>query len=255
MAKGSKVFTVMVVGDNPSEMMEKYNANLKVEKYIKYKYLDADKMKNNSIKVLDEILKDPNKFNMNQYQIDSLKDRIKQLKSMSTFDYYSELTRGLYIDNNGDAWSDENPNGKWQTCSLGNNFSTPLKLKNGGETNSACVRDIDWDALHLQNTQLYDAVWDLVHHVREPLNDEEKVLLDNMSDKTNYFARFKNKDEYVIHSCAYWNYAYLDENGWVDMDDGNGDIDWISHFYEIYCAHLSKRERVTIFECTKDKTD
>ena len=37
---------------------------------------------------------------------------------MSNFDYYSELTNGLFIDSNGDAWSEENPNGKWQTCKI-----------------------------------------------------------------------------------------------------------------------------------------
>ena len=36
MSEGSKVFTVMVVGDNPDELMSKYDINLKVDKYRKY---------------------------------------------------------------------------------------------------------------------------------------------------------------------------------------------------------------------------
>ena len=45
--------------------MQKYDVNLTVDKYIKYKYLDAEKIRNNSIKLLEEIIKDPKKFNLN----------------------------------------------------------------------------------------------------------------------------------------------------------------------------------------------
>ena len=50
----------------------------------------------------------------------------------------------LYIDSNGDAWSEENPNGKWQTCKIGDFFSLPLILSDGSETHSALNKDIDW---------------------------------------------------------------------------------------------------------------
>lgn len=235
--------------------MQKYDVNLTVDKYIKYKYLDAEKIRNNSIKLLEEIIKDPKKFNLNIYHIDSLKERVKNIKSMSTFDYYSELAVGLYIDNNGDAWSDENPNGKWQTYRLGDYFSIPLKLENGKETHSALSKDIDWFNMHMQNTYTYDVVWDLVHGIKEPTTEQEKTLYENMKDNENYFSRFKNKDEYVIHNCAYWNYAYLDKNGWKDMDDAKNDIEWIANYFDTFCANLNDNDKVTIFECTKDKVD
>lgn len=255
MANGSKVFTVMVVGDNPDELMQKYDSNATVEKYVKYKYLDAEKMRTNSIKLLEEILKDPKKFNFNIYHIDSLRERIKNIKSMSTFEYYSELTSGLYIDANGDAWCDENPDGKWQTYKLGNYFSLPLILNDGTETHSALNKDIDWFKMHMQNTHTYDVVWDLVNGVKEPETDEEKTLYENMKDNVNYFSKFKNKDEYVVHNCAYWNYAYLDKNGWKDIDDSKNDIEWVSQYFDTFCANLKEGDKVTIFECTKDKID
>lgn len=255
MANGSKIFTVMVVGDNPEELMKQYDANLTVDKYIKYKYLDAEKMRSNSIKILEEIIKDHKKFNLNIYQVDSIKDRIKSIKSMTTFDYYSELTNGLYIDNNGDAWSEENPNGKWQTYKLGDYFSLPLILENGETTHSSIAKNINWFNMHMQNKHTYDTVWDLVHGIKEPITDEEKTLYNNMKDNTNYFLRFKNKDEYVIHNCAYWNYAYLDEHGWKDMDDAKSDIEWISNYFDNFCSNLKENDKVTIFECTKDKID
>ena len=235
--------------------MQKYDVNLTVDKYVKYKYLDAEKMRSNSIKLLEEIVKDPKKFNLNIYHVDSIKERIKNIKAMSTFDYYSELSVGLYIDNNGDAWSDENPNGKWQTYKLGDYFSLPLILNDGTETHTANNGDIDWFKMHMQNTHMYDVVWDLVHGVKKPSNNEELTVYENMKDNVNYFSKFKNKDEYVIHNCAYWNYAYLDENGWVDIDDAKSDIEWVSEYFERFCAKLKDTDKVTIFECTKDKVD
>lgn len=235
--------------------MSKYDVNATVEKYVKYKYKDATKMRNNAIKVFEEIIKDPKKFNLNLYQTDSIKDRLKELKSMPPFDYYQELTRGLYIDNNGDAWSEENPNGKWQTYKLGDFFSLPLILADKSETHSALNKDIDWYNMHMQNTHTYDVVWDLIKGIKEPSTEEEKTLYENMKDNENYFSRFKDKDEYVIHNCAYWNYAYLDENGWVDMDDSKNDIEWISSYFQRFCENLKDNDKVTIFECTKDKVD
>ena len=63
------------------------------------------------------------------------------------------------------------------------------------------------------------------------------------------------KDEYVIHNCAYWNYAYLDENGWKDIDDAKNDIEWVSQYFDNFCANLKDTDKVTIFECTKDKVE
>lgn len=235
--------------------MEKYDVNAVVDKYIKYKYLDAEKMKTNSIKILEEIIKDPKKFNFNIYHIDSLKERIKHIKSMTTFEYYSELTSGLYIDENGNAWSDENPDGKWQTYKLGDFFSLPLILTDGTESHSALNKDIDWFNMHMQNTHTYDSVWDLVHGIKEPKTEEEITIYENMKDNENYFSNFKNKDEYVIHNCAYWNYAYLDKNGWKDIDSAKNDIEWVSTYFDNFCSNLNDNDKVTIYECTKDKVD
>ena len=77
MNTGSKFFSVMVVGENPEELIKKYDINLKVEPYIKYKYSDAEKLKNNAIKVLDEIIKKHNNFSLNDFQIDYFKERRK----------------------------------------------------------------------------------------------------------------------------------------------------------------------------------
>lgn len=255
MSRGSDFFSVMVVGDNPTELMSKYEIGIEVEPYVKYKYKDAEKMRNNAIKLLNGIIKDQEKLGLNPLHIDSLKERLRELKSLTRFEYYKNLVEGYYIDSDGNAISSENPNGKWQTSKIGNNFSLPLILKDGTTSKQALCKDIDWDAMHMVNTITYETVWDLVVEGKEAVTEQEKVLFENMKNQKKYFSRFKNKDEYVIHNCAYWNYAFLSEEGWIDLDDAKSDMVWISEFFDKFITNLNPNDKVTIFECTRGKID
>lgn len=249
----NKFFTVMVVGENPTEMMSKYEIGLKVEPYKKFKYLDAEKMQKNCIKVLSEMINNYENFNLSKYHVDYLKEKLKKIKEMSSFDYYSMISYGLYYDDNGDAWCDVNPNGKWTTFKIGKDFSNPLKLIDDGESYSAYNKDIDWDAMHLNNTHTYEVVWEMIMEGREPKTDEEKTLFENMQNLDNYFSTFKNVDEYVIHNCAYWNYAVLNDSGWHDMDDDGNEKEWIKNFFDKYVSTLNDNDKITIFECTREE--
>ena len=84
----------MVVGENPSAIMEKFNMNKEVEPYVKYKYLDADKYKKSAIKVLENILNDYDKVGIPIMSKELMEERLKALKTLSTFEYYKELTDG-----------------------------------------------------------------------------------------------------------------------------------------------------------------
>lgn len=243
----------MVVGDNPDLLMSKYDINLEVPRYKKYKYLDAEKMKKNAIKVLNEIINNPKKFQLNGFHVDYMKTRLKEINDMSTFEYYSSVTNGLYYDENGDAWSTKNPDGKWLTYSIGKNLSIPLILKDGSETHQAFYNDIDWDKMHMNNTSLYDRVWELMVEGSKIENETDQTIYNNMKDKDGYFKSFKNKDEYVAHNCAYWHYAFLSKDGWFDLDDGHKSIDWVINYFDKFISNLNPTDKITIFECTVKK--
>ena len=241
----------MVVGENPSAIMEKFNMNKEVEPYVKYKYLDADKYKKSAIKVLENILNDYDKVGIPIMSKELMEERLKALKTLSTFEYYKELTDGLYYDENGDALSTENKEGKWVTCRIGRNFAIPLKLKNGEETYSALNKDIDWDAMHKVNQETYAAAWEMVMEGREPVTDEEKTIYEAMKDKDTYFSKFKNKEAYVNYSTSYWNYAFVDsQQGWIDIDDVKDENEWINTFFDRFIKNLKDDDLVTIFECS-----
>lgn len=255
MKNASKFFTVLVVGKNPEELLKKYDLNLQVERYCKYHYLDAEKIRKNSIKSLQEIVNNADKFKFTEFQLEFLKERIKALQNTSNFDYYTSLTKGMYYDENGDAWTTENPNGKWLEYKIGKDFSLPFQLKDGTTTNQAIKKDVAWDKMHMANTTLYSRVWELIKEGKTPENEQDETIINNMKDKVNYFNSFATKNEYIIHNCAYWNYAFLDENGWIDLDSDGNQTEWISHYYERFINTLDEDAVLTIFECRKQKEE
>lgn len=242
----------MVVGNDPKSLMEKYDMGKQVEPYIKYKYLDAKKYRATAIKALEKVISEKDKISLSQDVINGLKERLKAIKGSSDFEYYRILTDGLYYDANGNALSEENPNGHWVTCRDGGHFSLPLVLKSGGTSYSANAGDVNWEEMHLKNQEVYDSAWELVMNGKEPENDLDKEILENMGNKVAYFSNFKNKEEYIVHSTAYWNFAYVDETGWKDADsECNGDEnEWIRTFYDRFITKLKSDDKVTIFECT-----
>lgn len=248
----SKFFSVMVVGDDPEKIMEQYDANKKSEPYVKYEYLKASKYQERAIKALSKILEESDKIGFPPNVQETLTNRLKTLKQMSSFEYYKDLTEGMYYDENGNALTDENPMARWNTSTIGRNFSLPLLLHNGEETYSAMAKDVDWEAMQWKNSNIYQAAWELVVEKREPINDEEKQIYESMKDKEGYFSNFKDKEAYVIYSSSYWNYAYVDDDGWHDMDsDCNGnEMEWITNFFEKYVKNIKPTDKVSIFECT-----
>lgn len=247
----SRFFSVMVVGDEPQKIMEKYGANYEVEPYVKYKYLNAKKYQETAIKALEKLLAEADKIGIPPHTRESLTERLEALNSLSSFDYYRQLTEGLYYNEDGDALSSENPNAHWNSCRIGRNFSIPLKLKNGEESYSALSKDVDWEAMRHISKDTYEAAWEMVVEGREPATDVEKQIYEAMKDKTVYFDNFSSKKAYVEYNTAYWNYAYVDKYGWIDVDSFEGDeAEWIQTFFDRFISNLEPNDLVTIFECS-----
>lgn len=246
----SKFFSVMVVGENPDSIMEKYSMDRKVEPYVKYKFLQAEKYKNSAIKVSQKLLEDANLVMLNPAMKQALEENLKRLNGLSTFDYYRHLTEGMYYNEDGDALSDVNPDGRWKTAHIGRNFSLPLITLDGQEVYSARKRFVDWTRVHLANQDTYKAAWEVVVEGREPETDEERKIYESMKDKEMYFSRFSDKDSYINYSTAYWNFAYVDENGWKDLNDVGDEQTWITSFYDKFVAPLQPEDLISIYECT-----
>ena len=249
----SRFLSVMVIGNNPEQLMEKYNKSLKVKPYIKYKYLDAKKLKTNAAKLISELVSNTDKIPLNSTQLNYFKERLNAINSMTSFEYYKTLTEGMYYDEDGNAMSEENPNGKWDKYNIGKNFSYPLKLKDGKEVYQSLAKDVEWDEMHMNHeyVKLFETIWALVMYNEEPSTKEEENLKANWLTKKNYLSNFKDVDAFVSHNCAYWNYAVLTEDGWKDLGDNGNESEWVNGFFERFIEPLKGDELITIYEyCT-----
>ena len=244
----------MVVGDDPAAILDNYRMDKKVEPYVKFKFLQAEKYKEAAIKVSEKLLEDGAIAMITPEVKSALETSLKNLKAMSTFDYYRKLTEGMYYDENGDALTDKNPNGKWKTAHIGRNFSLPLILKNGREVYTAKCSEVDWARMHLTNQEVYSAAWEMVMEGREPATEEEKTIYEAMKDKQVYFSKFFSKEHYVKYSTAYWNFAYVDDKNWFDMN-GIDESAWIEHFYDRFITQLKPDDIISIYECTTNDDD
>lgn len=247
-------FVCIVAGDNPDELLRDYNYNKMVDEYVVYKYKDASKIKNSYIDEYEKELK----ATTNDFKIEAIMDEIEYLKEISDDEFYETLyldneDKGYYLNNEtGDIMCNKNPCGRFNSCKIGKAFSVPFIDKNGNEVFQCLKKDIDWDKIHLSNTEVYSRVWEMVMENSEPNSEEEKVLFDNMKDKISYFEKFETKENYIISNTAFWGYAFLSEtSGWLDANDVEDQFTWMNNFYNVFIKTLPENTKLSIYECVK----
>lgn len=240
-------FETIVAGENPQELMKPYDKKIKVDEYIVYKFEDAKKLKEKTISVYNNILL----TDIPEVTKEYYKDEINDLKEMSDEDAFFYLTYDYTYDENNNAVSRDNPNGKYSFYQTGKLFSVPFITNDCREIYQARKGEIDWNKMHLNGTEIYEIAWDMVMNNRKPRTDYEKQIYENMKNRTAYFQSFGNKENYIIHSTAFWAYAFVDENGWYELESDINQFDWVSNFYEKFIEPLDDNILLTIYECKK----
>lgn len=249
-------FVAIVAGDNPDEIMAEYNK--KVEPYVIYKHKDAGLLKNLYIKFYNSTMENNSDLDENSFKDlvgvsrGEILDRISTLQAQTDEDFYEELTYDYDIDPKTlDALSTENPNGKWSSYNKGKLYSIPFITKDGRETFQARKGEVDWSLMHLHGQEIYEIAWDMVMGDKKPSNDYEQNVYDNMKNRTAYFSKFGNKENYVISSTAFWGYAFVDDKKWIELEGNMEQFGWVSNYYTHFIEPLSDDVLLTIFECRK----
>lgn len=248
--------TLLVIGDNHKEIAAKYSLDTKVEPYIRYRFDDAETLHIKYLKVLESMIKKAQETN--QKLADKYKEMYEEYLAMDDFEYYQQLTYGCKYDENGDAWSTENPwaHYQYERCYDTRikqdqrneaNFSNPFILKDGKKAYSALKGEIDWPKNHMYNTEIYQSAWDICVNGKEPVTDEEKLIKQNFSRRHDYFNNFKSVDEYIKHSCSFWTYGVATEDEYVSGDNEDA-IQWTTNFYDRFIKDLPDDTRLTIYE-------
>ena len=239
-----KNFTLIIAGDKPEEMVKKYDSTLTVEPYVVYKVSDAKKIHEDFIKEYEMAL--------SKKDSEILRNRLNYLKGIDDIEFYAYITDPYELDDNGNAISTANPNGKYYTCKLGKELSMPLINKMGYEVFSELKGNIDWGRIHLGSNDTYGKVWDMVMNDVKPVNDIEKGIYENMKNRKAYFEFFGDKETYIISNTAFWGYAFLsNETGWVELESTMSQLEWVKQFYDKFIEPLSDDTRISVYECTR----
>ena len=247
---GRDFFEVLVAGDNPEKLMKKYDKKLKTkEPYIVYKVKDAEFLKAKAIDVYNAIL-----FSNDYTQAEKeyYKELRKDAMESDAEDFFFEvLTTEFDHDEEGNAISTENKNGKYSFYQDGKLFSIPFITKDGREVFQAKKGEINWKLMHMNNKEVYEIAWDMVMGGKEPKTEQEKLIYENMKNRTAYFKSFGTKENYVVQSTAFWAYAFVDEKGWKELEEGKSQFDWVNDFYDKFIKPMKDDTLLTIYECKK----
>lgn len=244
------VYSVLVVGNNPNDLISEYDLNIDVEPYILYEYDNMAKLRQNKIIFYEELKRN---INTSKGLIETINLTIKALREMSDLEHFKEAGKDYGFDGDGNIISTENINGKWYTCEKGGKyFSEVLKNKKGEWVTSELMGNIDWSEIHRNKdrVEMFSRTWDLCVDEIPIETDKDKKIYENMKDYVNYFKGFNDKSEYVNYSTSFFTNAVLSNNKWLDMEYSDS-MDWVINFHDRYISNIKKDEIVTIFQCTK----
>ena len=242
-------FVAIVAGDNPQSLMIPYDAMKEVEPYVVYKYSEAEQLKERYLKMYEAVLASGE---LGKEEKEEVQEEYDGLKGESAIEFFYEVTDHMEHNEEGDALSTKNKFGKWKSFQLGKNFSVPFITNDGQETYQARKADINWSLVHLNGQEVYKRAWEMVMEKSSPENDTEKLIYENMKNRTTYFQKFGTKENYVASSTAFWGYAFLSaKTGWVELEDTENQFEWVTNFYDRFIKPLPEDTLLTIFECTK----
>lgn len=249
--------TVLVIGDNPKDIIKKYSEDTLVNSHLFLKREDALKHKEHHVAMLENSIKSD--F-LSDKQKELTKEYIEILKEMDELEYFFEVTEGCtYDEKNGDAYTNKNSNAYYkyerspqdvfEKTGEESGFCNPFKLKDDYISYSALKSEIDWSLNHLNNQEVYKSAWELVVEDREPLTENEKIIKEKMKNRINYFNNFVSKEDYILHSTAFWTYGIASEDFYKEVGmDGLNDKEWVKSFYDKFIKNLPDDTLLTLYE-------
>ena len=240
---------LIVAGDNQDERVFSFSMLSQTEPHIVYRYEDAGKLRKIRLEQLASMANDDTDL---PFPVEMLKDEIEEIMNESDEDFFYDFTYKYDHDEDGNAISTINEDGKFITASRGGSFAQPFILKDGTTAYSAKKSDIDWTAIHRnpEFVNLYERTWEMCVEGLEPVSDVDKQVYENMKGRSDYFDNFNGKDEYVASCTSFWAFAFLNESDiWIDADDCPvSQFEWMSTFYDRFIRHLPDDTELTIFE-------
>lgn len=245
---------LIVAGDDQDNRVNGFSSSLEVAPYIVYRRDEAEKLRKSRLKALNEMMKNPSAFGVDE---DYIKDEIENAIEGDSDEFFDYFTCIYDHDEDGNAVSRKNPDGKFIAATRGGSFAQPFVLHDGTTSYSAKKSDIDWAQIHMnpEFVNLYERTWEMcVDGTVTPVSDMDKQVYQNMKDRQEYFDNFKDKDEYVTSCSSFWAFAFLNQfDMWLDADDCPvSQFEWMSTYYDRFIKPLPDDTVLTIFEYITD---
>lgn len=241
-------FTLIVIGENPDEIVSKYDKNNETEPHILYYKDKSKKYRENALNIYKFMLTDSTLSDSKKHYLEEI---VESISDMTNEEYFEFLAIDKTYDEDGNIITTENPDGKYDVCHIGKNLSLPLINKTGQEVFSELKGNVDWDKVHLTDPKAYEVAWDTVVEGKKPQNDDEKTIYNNMKNRTQYFMTYGDRETYIKANTAFWGYAVVDQNGWKELEDGIDQFEWVINFFDRFIKNLPDDTRISVYECAR----
>jgi len=136
-------FTVMVIGEDPEKQLAPFDENLEMSRYVAYtkqQLIEKGRKENEEYKasIYAKFLADPEKYRGecagNPAHINYVENEFPKKLASSDEEVYQEQIKYYEPDeigSDGEVYSTQNPNAKWDWYQLGGRWSGMIKLKEG----------------------------------------------------------------------------------------------------------------------------
>lgn len=140
----------------------------------------------------------------------------------------------------------DNLNAKWDWYVVGGRWSNLLLLKNGEYSDSAKIKDIDWDKMKELKRVESEAIWDskpegiFKYYSGIFENDTKETFLERASEFSTYA---------VVTPDGEWHAK--GEMGWfgVSSEDDEDATKWSKGFYDTFIKNADPETEIAIVDC------
>lgn len=145
-----------------------------------------------------------------QEAIDYVRKNYSEMLDKADNECWNLIASWYISDKKGNLYSTSNPKGKWDWWVIGGRWDKLLKLKDGGATNTARVKDMDFtpNQEHYKNALRF---WDIVVEHKPVEENEEKPF--SLYDGGYYRAFYKNREDYARRQTQFSTFAVVSTNG------------------------------------------
>lgn len=232
----SEKYTVLVAGDVD---LSKYDKNIPVEKYIAYKFSERSEIKKIALQTYNELYKKITSDKNFQPALSGLLlMKLQDIEEMTDEEYFEEVTKGMEYDENGNAITNINPNGKYIDL-FEPSILTAMPLK---DVYFKCkVSELYPYKMNVIQQKKYEERWnDIMAGDYAPMVKEN--LINRYGDKETYLK--------VMTEPMFYNAFVSEETGWVEQSDED-QIQWVINFRERFIKNLPEDTKLKVYNFIK----